>query len=44
MRAYFHGSLLTDQTVLGYACTSHRVGGRISCARGETVVTAIANN
>jgi hypothetical protein len=44
MRAYFHGSLLADRTVLGYACTSHRVGGRVSCTRGENQVIANANH
>lgn len=44
IRAYFHGSLLADRTVLGFACTSHRVGGHISCARGENRVVAVANN
>jgi hypothetical protein len=43
MRAYFHRRA-ADRTVLGYACASHRLGGRISCVRGETTVTAIANN
>jgi hypothetical protein len=43
MRAYFRGSL-ANRTVLGYACTSHRAGGRISCARGENRSVAIANN
>ncbi len=43
MKAYFQGDL-ADRTVLGYACTSRFSGGRISCARGETAVVAIANH
>jgi hypothetical protein len=43
MRAYFQGNL-ADKTVLGYACTSHGSGARITCARGKTAVAAVANH
>ena len=43
MRAYFHGHL-RNRTVMGYACTSHDVFGRIRCVHDGTVVTAVANH
>jgi hypothetical protein len=43
MRTYFRANTLADITVLGYACTGTGLG-RITCTRGETRVTAVANH
>jgi hypothetical protein len=42
LRAYFHGP--SERKTVGYTCTTHHVGGRISCVRDGMNVIAVANH
>jgi hypothetical protein len=42
LRAYFHGP--SERKTVGHTCTTHHVGGRISCVRDGMNVIAVANH
>jgi hypothetical protein len=42
MRAYFHGP--SERKTVGYTCTTHQPGGRISCVRDGMTVIALPNH